>query len=149
MARHNKTGRSKNYERFVALNHSLLNSKAWQDLRCVARCTYVEIAKRYAGRNNGRIPFSIREVAEALHCSRATAMRALDELQDHGFLVVTKKGAFNIKHRMASEWRLTEHGCDVTDALATKDYARWVKKQNTVSNENPDGCQSETERVSE
>ena len=128
----------------------MMRTAAWRDLDCVARCAYVELASRYAGpgSNNGRIPFSLREMAEALGSSKATAMRAMARLQDHGFAVMTKQGAFRVKARTATEWRLTEFACDVTGEMATKDFMRWVKNQNTVSFEHPNGCRDETERVS-
>ena len=125
----NSKGRSTGSNRYVALYHWVTDSAAWRDLDCVARCAYTELARRYAGpgSNNGRISHSVREMAEALGTSKATALRALDRLQDHGFVVVMKKGAFNMKQRHATEWRLTEYGCDVTGDLATKEFARWKK----------------------
>jgi hypothetical protein len=146
----NAVGRSEGQVRFVAIPHWMMKTPAWRDLDCVARCAYLEIASRYAGRgsNNGRIPYSLREMADALGTSKATAMRALERLQSHGFVVMTKRGAFSVKVRVATEWRLTEHPCDVTGEMATKDFARWPQNQNTVSNENPYGCRDETERVS-
>jgi DNA-binding transcriptional regulator YhcF (GntR family) len=126
-----------------------MQREAWRDLDCGARCAYVELASRYAGResNNGRIPYSVREMAEALGTSKATALRALNRLQDHGFIVLMKKGAFSRKVRHASEWRLTEFPCNVTNEPATKDFVRW-KKQNTVSSEHPNGFQHDTAQVS-
>ena len=123
---------------------------AWRDLDCVARCAYLELARRYAGpgSNNGRIPYSLREMSNALKISKATAMRALNRLQDHGFIVLTKRGFFSVKIRHATEWRLTEFMCDVTGALATKDFVRWPKVQKPVSGEHPTGSRDETERVS-
>jgi hypothetical protein len=54
-------------------------------------------------------------------------------LQDRGFIVEVTKGAFSRKIRHATEWRLTEFSCDLTDALPTRDYSRWPQKiQNTV-----------------
>ena len=60
-----------------------MRTAAWRDLDAVARCAYIELASRYAGpgSNNGRIPYSLREMAEALGTSKATAMRALARLQ--------------------------------------------------------------------
>jgi DNA-binding transcriptional regulator YhcF (GntR family) len=135
--------------RFVQLYHWFMATEAWRDLDCVARCAYVELGRRYAGlgSNNGEIHCSVLEMAGALGTSKATALRALDRLQDHGFIVLMKRGAFSVKNRQASEWRLTEFKCDVTGDLATKDFVRW-QKQNTVSNEHPNGCRDETERVS-
>ena len=49
--------------------------------------------------------------------------------------VAVTKGAFSLKKRHATEWRLTEFPCDLTHALPTKDFMRWQpsqKIQNTV-----------------
>lgn len=69
----------------------------------------------------------MRELAANLSCSKATASRALAGLEEHGFIVQMKKGAFNYKVRHSSEWRLTEYPCDVTGGLPTKEFARWKK----------------------
>jgi hypothetical protein len=163
--RHNARGRSVSQGRYVALPHWMMKTEAWQDLDCVSRCAYIELAERYGGpgSNNGRIPCSLREIAEGLSVSKATAMRALESLQGHGFIVLAKAGYFSVKTRHAAEWRLTEFGCDVTKEMATKDFTRWqpahqspplvngkvtAKIQKTVSPENPIGFRDETERVS-
>ena len=142
---------------YVRLDDWLMRTEAWKSLDTVARCAYVEIKSRYAGpgQNNGRIPYSLLEMARALLVSKATALRALKRLQDRGFVVLTARGAFSVKIRRATEWRLTECACDVTGNLATKDFVRWrPQKQNTVSQENltgvvvkPDGCRSETDQT--
>jgi hypothetical protein len=146
--RHNRTGRSTGTGRYVALTHWMMRTEAWRSLDPVARCAYVELASRYAGpgSNNGRLPYSLREMAEALNVSKTTAQRALGKLRERGFIVETKHGAFSLKLRHASEWRLTEHGCDATGALATKDFAHW-KKQNTGTPENPNRYRDGTVRV--
>ena len=109
--------------RFVALRHYMLNSPAWHDLDAVSRALYIEIARRYMGQNNGRIPYSVREGAEELGVAKATISRSLRNLTEHGFIVKTKKGAFSLKSRHATEWRLTEF--DYDNKLATKDFMRW------------------------
>jgi DNA-binding transcriptional MocR family regulator len=138
--------------RYVAIEHWFMQTEAWRSLDCVARCAYIEIKSRYAGAgsNNSRIPYSLLEMANALNISKATAMRALRHLQERGFLVQMKRGGFNLKTRHSSEWRLTEHMCDVTGTLPTKEFTRWRvdKKQNAVSPRNPNGYSDETERVS-
>ena len=128
-----KHGRSIRPGRYVALHHWLMKTEAWRDLDCVARSAYVELSSRYGGpgSNNGRIPFSLREMAQALNCSKATAMRALERLRDHGFVVMTKKGAFRALLRIATEWRLTEFPDDLTGQMATKDFSRWTTKNKT------------------
>ncbi|MEN6543050.1 MarR family transcriptional regulator [Parvibaculum sp.] len=147
--RHNATGRSGEGGKFVQLHRWFLDTDAWRDLDPVARCAYIEISRRYGGpgSNNGRISFSIREMAERLNVSKATAARAFERLQDHGFIAQTRKGAFSVKVRVATEWRLTEFADDVTGELATKDFTRW-KKQKTVSPEGPNGPRNETVRSS-
>jgi hypothetical protein len=111
--------------RHIRLYHWMLNSPAWQSLSPIARCLYIEMASRYAGvdSNNGRIPYSVREGAEALVIGKATAHKALGDLVERGFIVPIKAGVFTLKR--ATEWRLTEFACDVTNAAATKDFMRW------------------------
>ena len=135
-------------DRYVALTHWLMATEAWRDLDCVSRCTYIEIARRYAGRgsNNGRIPYSVRELAQALKVSKSTASRALASLEEHGFIVCEKKGHYDFKLRHSSEWRLTEFPSDVTGELPTKEFARWRK--NPVPSQDLHRSSPETERVS-
>ncbi len=101
----------------------MLNSAAWRDLDAVSRALYIEIARRYMGQNNGRIPYSVREGAAQLGVSKATISRSLNALIYHGFIVATMKGAFSLKSRHATEWRLTEF--DYGNDFATKDFMRW------------------------
>jgi hypothetical protein len=113
-------------ERYVALRYWLLQSQAWRSLPGNARALYIELAARYNGSNNGRIPFSVRQAIQALHISGHTASRLLLLLQDCGLIVCTKKGAFSMKAaRDASEWRLTEYPDDVIPNHATKEFMRW------------------------
>ena len=113
--------------RWVALQHWMLKSSAWQSLPGNAAKLYVELSMRYNARNNGQIPYSVREAARALHASQQTAMRTLQLLQERGFIVCTRKGAFSLKAvRDASKWRLTEYPADFpAPAHATKDFMRW------------------------
>ena len=112
--------------RHVRLYHWMLNTSAWQTLGVVARSLYIELASRYHGSNNGQIIFSVRQAAKALKTSKDTAARAFEELQRFGFIVVQKKGGFNLKELkgQATEWRLTEFGCG-SNPIATKDFAKW------------------------
>jgi hypothetical protein len=138
MAKPNRTGRGGKTLRHVRLYHWMTSSPAWRDLNAVARAIYCEMAKRYAGdgSNNGRLPYSVREAAAELKVGLATASRALKSLEERGFIVPVTKGAFSLKKRHATEWRLTEFPCDVTHAVPTKDFMRWQprpKIQNAVS----------------
>ena len=74
-----KTRRDQKPGRYVALFHWLMNTAAWQSLGPVERSVYIELARRYAGAgsNNGRLPYSVREAADALHIGKSTALPAL------------------------------------------------------------------------
>lgn len=121
----NKTGRSKAESRHVRLHHWLMNTAAWQHLGALERATYVEIASRYNGSNNGQIGYSIRDIAEVFGVGKSTAARAFKLLEDTGFIVCASKGGFNRKIRHSTEWRLTEFDCNVTGEIASKAFARW------------------------
>jgi hypothetical protein len=113
--------------RHVRLYHYMLRSEAWQSLSANARAIYLEITARYAGvgSNNGRISYACREAKASLKIGQTTAIRAIWELEDRGFIVAVKKGAFSLKKKHATEWRVTEFPCDVTNASATKEFMRW------------------------
>lgn len=121
--RHNKKGRSTT-ERFVALPHYMLHSPAWRALSSVARAVFIELMTLYNGGNNGHIAFSARTGAERVRCSKATAARALVELQEVGFIEISTRGAFHRKTPHATEWRLTLHRCDRTGELPSKAFMR-------------------------
>jgi hypothetical protein len=55
MAKILKNGRSKDNGRFLRLTHDILNSPAWEGLSAQARAVLIQIAKRYNGKNNGRL----------------------------------------------------------------------------------------------
>lgn len=122
-----RTGRSKKAARHVRLYYWMMATLAWKSLNANQRAIYVEMAARYNGSNNGRIHFSTREAAGALHIGRATAGRELAVLVERGFIVAVTRGGFNVKdkQRQSTEWRLTEFNCDVTGALPSNDFARW------------------------
>lgn len=150
--RADRKGRSTQAQRHVRLYHWVMDTAAWRDLGPVDRSLYIEIARRYAGpnSNNGRIPYAVRDGAKALGISAATASRGLKVLQEHGFIVSMKLGGFNVKQRHATEWRLTEFPCDVTNAIASKEFARWSAQiRNTVSETKPNGAASKTKRCAE
>ena len=143
--KHDRAGRSKREPRHVRLYHALLKSDAWAGLDCVARAAYVELLDRYGGpgSNNGRIPMSERELADKLNVSRATAHRALDRLIVRGFIEQTRKGAFSVKDRQASTWRVMEFMCDATGDLSRPPW----KEKNTASQVYPYGQRHEARRA--
>ena len=112
-------------ERFVRLTYGMMQSQAWRSLDGNARAIYVELAMLYNGNNNGRIGLSVRQAAEAIGASKDTAARAMNRLQDRGFIVAVTKGSF-VGKRHATRWRFTEFKCDVTGQPASRDFETWT-----------------------
>jgi cytochrome oxidase assembly protein ShyY1 len=73
---------------------------------------------------------SARQASKDLHISAKTASRHFRILIDRGFIEPMKKGAFSLKERHATEWRMTEFTCDVSGKSPTKDFMRWQSDKN-------------------
>jgi hypothetical protein len=118
--------------RHVRICHYMMDTPAWKSLGAIERAMYLDIASRYAGQgtNNGKIGYSVRAAANELSIGLATAKRALDKLQERGFIVCMTKGAFSRKIKHASEWRLAEFPSDVSNDFATKEFMRWRPVEN-------------------
>ena len=109
--------------RFIKLDHLLLQHPAFETLTGRAVKLFLYVYKRFNGTNNGQISFSVREAAALLRCSKDTAATTFQELVDHRLLEPTAKGAFSLKVRHATAWRITiEH---MAGRAATNDYAHW------------------------
>jgi len=120
-------------KKHVQLYEFMMKSAAWEDLTPVERQLYVELKRVYDGRNNGRIALSCRDAGDRLQIGKSSAARAFEKLQSNGFIAVAKQGAFSVKLKVATEWRLTEYKCDVTGELPTREWQNWrPEKQNTV-----------------
>lgn len=120
---HDKKGRSIGPERFVKLDHYMLNCPAWRSLKPAVRALYVELAMRFNGLNNGEISFSVRQAARELNIAKDTASKAFRELAAKGFIKISQPGNFDWKVGLATTWILTEH--PLGDDLATKDFMTW------------------------
>jgi hypothetical protein len=132
MVKANRKGRSKSsVGRFIMLPHYLLNSLAWRSLDPNQRCTFIEVLARFNGSNNGRLGMSARTLSLALNKSRTTCSRALKILCERGFLEVVKRSAFSVKSKLASEYRITSHRCDVTGKFPSKAFMKWIPENNT------------------
>jgi len=133
--------RRKGKPKFIMIEGYVKRSAAWRALTPVERAAYLEVKWRYDGHNNGRIGLGCRELADELNMGRDTAVRALDGLQAKGFIAKVKASAFNVKNRLATEWRLTEYRCDVTGDPPTKDFTRWSPEE--ISQSHPSDTQSD------
>ena len=72
--------------RHVQLPEYLQASEAWRTLKPGPRALYIELKRRYNGRNNGQIVLSHRQAAEALNVNRNTVGAWFAELQERGFI---------------------------------------------------------------
>ncbi len=113
----------------VRLYWWLLDSAAYRHLSCYGRALLIEIIYRHNGENNGRVLMSVREAADRLGVVPNTALKALAELQDKGFIRLAKAGAFTLKRRHATEWTLTMF--TVGDNKPTKDFINWKPPEKT------------------
>ena len=109
---------------FVQLFNYVVDSPAFIGLSTTAQAALVHGCRKYDGTNNGQIAISARWLGERLGMSSPTASRALLELEDAGFIAVTRIGSFTRKNRLASEYRLTFHKCDATGGVATKEFSQ-------------------------
>ena len=125
--RNSPTRRGRSTSPFVMLHWHLLDSQGWHQLSPRARLAYLELAQLYNGENNGRIALSARRLACRMPCDKATASRALRELEDAGFIQTMRVGAFTRKDRLASEYRLTNFTCDATGEQPSRKWngLRW------------------------
>jgi hypothetical protein len=112
---------------FIMLEHEMMRTPAWQSLSPAAVCLLLDLWRRFNGRNNGEISYSIRRAQHYLGCSPKFAVKLIAELQSKGFIVVTRKGSFQVKTGAfvgrASTWRLTMLPCNGQEA--THDYREW------------------------
>lgn len=120
-------GNSKKDPQHVRLYKWLTDSAAWQHLTTDGRALYVLLKQGYTGVNNGRIILSVRQAADNLNISKTSASNAFHELQTLGFVEAVIVGGFSSrKDGKATEWRLTEHTCNVSGELAAKKFMSWT-----------------------
>ena len=101
MAKHtDSTGRSVRGEQWTKLVRTMMETPAWQALSPKTQALFPWLKFEWYGpkfNNNGKIQFSCRQAAEALGISRNAAMYAFRELQEKGYIVVTRLGALGVE----------------------------------------------------
>ena len=121
---------------FVTLYYWEMDCLAYRHLSVYGRALLLEFRRLYNTHNNGKISMAVRQAAKLLNCCKDTAVKALEELEDKGWIRLTSKGSFSQKtEKTASEWRITNHPIGLgVDTPATKEYAIWRPDeiQNTV-----------------
>ena len=99
-------GRSKGEGQYAALPYAMLHSPAWRSLSGQAVKVFLELRTRFHGANNGRLILSLEEASRLLGLGKATVQRALDELQEKGFVIRTRRGQWY--GRLASTWAVVD-----------------------------------------
>jgi hypothetical protein len=122
MANVTRKGRSR-CPPFVMFDHRILDSPAWIDLGGTAAKLLLYLARLHNGTNNGDLFLAERAAADAIGVRRGAAAAAFDELEAHGFIAATQRGAFTVKVKLATSWRLTFHPTE--RAAATHEYRDW------------------------
>lgn len=132
--RHNAKGRS--YEgvvppgkTFYAMRHDIADSDAYRSLGGAAHKVYHLIRRRLDQRpmffNNGLLALSAEDARRTLQIGKATAIRAFNELIEHGLIRRTKRGSFG--DRMASTYALTDMRT-VQGGAPTDDWKHWKNR---------------------
>ena len=114
--------------RHVQLSEWLQATEAWATLPPGPRTLYVELKRRYNGRNNGRIILSHRDAAKAIVCSKNTVGRYFAELEARGFIYMTQGPCLGPSGiGQAAHWALSEVAtADGKPAL--KAFMKWRAK---------------------
>lgn len=117
----NKRGNRKH----VAIYEDMQVTEAWRTLKSSPRGLYVELKRRFTGRNNGQILLSYRDAASLLNASPNTVGRWFKELERRGFIVCMQRhhlGPSGVGK--TSHWRLTELPTPDGKA-ATNEFRKW------------------------
>jgi len=115
------TGRSKGEDQFVLIPYTMARSPAFRSLSGAALKVWVELRCRFNGGNNGKLSLSWDEAARLLGLSKGTVGRAFNELQEKGFIVMTKRGQWY--GRLATTWAVTDKSHQ--GHLATHAWKHW------------------------
>jgi len=106
---------------------------ACRSLSGEAIAAFVEFGRIHNGANNGSLAPPTHTLARLRGCSNDTAARAIRALVERGFVEIVRASGFNVKSRLAAEYRLTLHRCDATGTRASKAFMRWRPESKTQS----------------
>ena len=119
----NATGRNET-ERFLPISYAMAQSAAFRSLNGPALKVWVELRSRFNGVNNGKLTLSLDEAARLLGIGKATAQRAFAELEEKGFIAMTRQGQWY--GRLASEYAVTDK--HLNGHLPANTWKQWRPK---------------------
>lgn len=116
----NRKGRNE-HEQYLPIPYAMARSPAMRSLSGSALKVWVELRSRFNGQNNGDLSLSLDEAARILSIGKATVQRAYIELEQKGFIKMTKRGRWY--GRMATTWAVTDRSHQGHNA--TRDWKDW------------------------
>lgn len=121
-----RKGKGRGGGRFVQLPEWLQQTEAWATMKPGPRALYIEMRRRYNGRNNGEIYLSHRDAAAALNVHRNSVGPWMQVLVERGFIRLVEGPCLGPSGvGKASVWALTD--LPTRDGQpATKDFTRWA-----------------------
>jgi hypothetical protein len=128
-------------ESFAAVRRRMARSLAWRSLSAPALKIYIELKLRWRHQenNNGQLFVSIAECKNLLGIPPGTAHRAFRELEQKGFIVMTRRGEAGgltptvldnggfAYSRKATTWAITEE--PYQGQPATHAYQKWTPEK--------------------
>ena len=105
----------------VRIYATWLDLPTWRALSLAAQALLVRVMAEYRPGRNGFLEWPARKAAASIGVSKATASRALTELERNGWLQVVRVAAFSGAHRPAL-YRLTMYPCDATGEPASRAF---------------------------
>jgi hypothetical protein len=98
---------------------------SWTTLSAPSTLLLTELLARYRPHDMNAFELSDRTAAQLGRCARNTARKALEQLEDRGWLVVVKVGCmFGPKSRRAAVYALTAYRLD-DGRPASRAFLRW------------------------
>lgn len=147
--RHYKRGK-RGGGKHIQLSEALQATEAWATLKPGPKVLYIELKRRYVGTNNGQLVLSQRDAARALNVHRNTVGPWFRELEDRGFIFMTRAAYLGPSGvGQAPLWALSELAT-VDGKPATWAFRTWREKKKPVTkNEHARHDGSDTDPPSE
>ncbi|WP_199221372.1 hypothetical protein [Maritimibacter sp. 55A14] len=130
-SKNKSTARSHGGKHWVQLPEWVLRTEAWRHLSVGARALYIELKRRYKGKNNGAITLSHREAAHLLGLHRNSVGKLYRELQDKGFIRMMEAAYLGPSGiGKTARWALDEYSTDTDYKPPLRRFKEWYPEQN-------------------
>lgn len=120
----------RDYGRYYNVSHSVADTPAYCSLSVHAFKLWHDLMLQYDGKNNGRIDAILTRL-ENRGWKNSTLYRALEELQERGFIVKTRQGGIGAMKKVCSLYRFTHLPTDtdkeigLTKSPPTNNFQTW------------------------